>query len=347
MNRRSFIAGSLAASAALTRGLPEGLRSSVVVETPPILPRSTWAEGRVPKGPVPAEEVKFLIVHHTAEPGNGYEESDVPRLLRGIFDYHTGGAKGWPDIAYNFFVDSSGRIWEGRTGSVAGPVAGSATGGNQGFSQLCCFLGDHSATPPTLAAQDSMVALLAWLADRYGVDTAPGATVRFVSKGSNRWPAGESVTAPTIAAHTDMSTTECPGAACIPLVRVAFPAAVQARRGAPLEPTAGSVPGAAAAVTTTTTTSPPPPSSSSSTSTFTSTSTSTSSSTEAPATTGPDPGTTGVRAADGSSDPASAAAGDREDDSAGIALAVGGTAALAAATGVALARRGRGPEQDA
>ncbi len=57
-----------------------------------------------------------------------------------IFE-HTGPDKGWPDIAYNFMVDRFGQIFEARAGSLAGPVAGSATGGNQGFSQLCCFLG--------------------------------------------------------------------------------------------------------------------------------------------------------------------------------------------------------------
>jgi hypothetical protein len=71
-----------------------------------------------------------------------------------------------------------------------------------------------------------MVLLLAGLAERYGVDPAPGATTTFVSRGSNRWPAGASVTTSTIAGHRDMSMTTCPGDAAYPLVKEAFPAEV-------------------------------------------------------------------------------------------------------------------------
>lgn len=197
-----------------------------------VRPRSDWAEGRAAKGPLEVEDVRFLLVHHTLQPDNDYGQADVPRLIRGIFDYHTGSEKGWPDVAYNFFVDQFGGVWEGRTGSLSGPVAGSATGGNQGFSQLCCFLGDHTSTPPTAAATSSMLALLAMLADRYGVDTSPGASVQFVSRGSNKWPAGKSVRASTISVHSDMSSTECPGEACRSLVRAEFHQRVSALRSA-------------------------------------------------------------------------------------------------------------------
>ena len=55
-----------------------------------------------------------------------------------------------------------------------------------------------------------MVALLAALADRYAIPTAPGTTTTFVSRGSNRWPAGTEVTAATISGHRDMSQTQLP-----------------------------------------------------------------------------------------------------------------------------------------
>lgn len=200
---------------------------------PPIVRRAEWGGNLPPKGPLPAEDVKFLLVHHTAEPGSDYQASEVPELLRGIYRFHTGASKGWPDVAYNFFVDKFGTIYEGRTGSIDGPVRGSATGGNQGYSQLCCFLGDFEATPPSAPALESMYSLLAWLADRYQVDTSPGAKVTFTSMGSNRWPAGATVEAATISAHRDMSQTTCPGTACYMLVRSTFPQEVTARRGSP------------------------------------------------------------------------------------------------------------------
>jgi hypothetical protein len=157
-----------------------------------------------------SEEVRFLLVHHTAS-ANDYEADDVPGLLQGFYQYHTSADKGWPDIAYNFLIDRFGRIWEGREGSVDGPVAGDATGGNQGYSQLCCLIGDFTSELPTPEALDSLALTLAWLADRYHLETEPGTTVSFVSRGSNRWPEGTEVETPTVSGHRDMSLTECPG----------------------------------------------------------------------------------------------------------------------------------------
>lgn len=175
-----------------------------------ILPREEWARDDLPKGPLEAEDVRFLLVHHTAS-GNDYQPEDVPGLLRGFFRFHTGPEKGWPDIAYNFLIDRYGRVWEGRDGSLEGPMAGSATGGNQGLSQLVAVIGDFTNTLPTPEALDSLRRTLAWLADRYAIDTAPGAVTSFISRGSNRWPEGSQIDTSTIAGHRDMSLTACPG----------------------------------------------------------------------------------------------------------------------------------------
>ncbi len=208
----------------LLRSLPA---SAEATSRPTILPRSSWDEGSGPVGVIEAETPLFLLVHHTADPGNDYSEADVPALLRGMYRYHTSADKGWPDIAYNFVVDRFGRIFEARSGSIAGPVAGSATGGNQGFAQLCCFLGNHAAEAPTAAAQASMVQLLAWLAVRDGI-AIDGDPVTFTSRGSNRWAEGTTVTVDPIAVHRDVSQTSCPGDACVDVVRNQFPAAVTA-----------------------------------------------------------------------------------------------------------------------
>ena len=173
--------------------------------------------------------MRFLLVHHTAS-ANDYGPDEVVPKLRGWFGYHTSPEKGWPDLAYNFLVDRFGVVWEGRTGSLAGPVQASATGGSQGFAQLACFIGDFTSSAPTPEARSSMVALLAMLADRYGVDTSPGATVSFTSRGSNRWPAGAEITTSTIAGHRDMSMTACPGDVLYDDVVNRFPADVTALR---------------------------------------------------------------------------------------------------------------------
>ncbi|MFV0452087.1 MAG: N-acetylmuramoyl-L-alanine amidase [Propioniciclava sp.] len=208
--RRSVLLG--AAGVALTPRLAVATPGS----RPEIRPRSTWAQGRRPVGRLTAEtDVRFLLIHHTATT-NDYSADAATAQLRSVFDFHTSAHRGWPDVAYNFLVDRYGTIWEGRQGSIAGPVAGDASGGSQGFAQLCCFLGDFSQEKPSAAATAAMTNLIAWLSVRDGID--PGAEVTFTSRGSSRWPEGEKVTTTAVAGHRDMSLTECPGDAAYPLI---------------------------------------------------------------------------------------------------------------------------------
>lgn len=201
---------------------------SVPTAHPVIRPRSAWADATTPVRNALATEapgdVLFALVHHT-ETSNSYSAAHVPGLLRSFHRYHV--AKGWPDIAYNFLIDRYGRIWEGRAGSLLRPVIPSATGGSQGFSQIACWIGNHRAEPPTAAATQSMINVLAMLSRRYDVDTRPGASVTFTSRGSNRWPRGARVTTRTIEGHRRMSLTDCPGDAAYALVS-SFPRAVTA-----------------------------------------------------------------------------------------------------------------------
>lgn len=172
--------------------------------------------------------MKFLIVHHSGS-HNGHTGADAPDILREFYDFHTVG-RGWNDVAYNFLIDADGGIWEGREGSVDGPVAGDATGGNQGYAQLVCLIGDYNVVEPTQASLSSLVSLLAWIADRDEVLTAPGATATFTSRGSNKHPEGATVTTPTITGHRTMSVTSCPGDHLNPYVTGALMIDVTAAR---------------------------------------------------------------------------------------------------------------------
>lgn len=224
-SRRTLL-GAIGGAAACTAGTALGLWPTFAAGEPPaveqpfIQPRDAWAQGLAPVGWLEAEapqDVRFLLIHHSATPNDETPET-IPGRIQSFFNYHT-GTKGWPDVAYNFFVDPFGGIWEGRQGSLSAPIKGDATGGSQGFALLCCFIGDFTELAPTPAAMDAMVALLAWLAGRHGIDLSADAQAHFISRGSTLWPVGTEVFTDPIAGHRDMSQTTCPGEALYPLVR--------------------------------------------------------------------------------------------------------------------------------
>jgi len=177
--------------------------------------RSDWGADLPPRRAMEREDVRFLLVHHSATSNN---VPDPRSLIRGIYAFHTSPVKGWPDVAYNFFVAPDGSVWEGRAGSLDGPVTADATGGNQGYSQLVCLLGNHVDVPPTAAAQTSLTRTLAWMAGRFSLNTYADASATFVSRGSNKFPAGESITTPVVSAHRDVTYTACPGDAAVALL---------------------------------------------------------------------------------------------------------------------------------
>lgn len=315
------VAAAAAGAAVLARSLPAGARpagralASVDLGGVAVVPRAEWGGDLAPTGLIPAEpDVRYLLVHHSVDPGNTYGRDDVPRILRGFVSFHTSG-RGWPDLAYNFLVDRFGTVWEGRAGSLAGPVAGDATGGNQGFDQLCCFIGDHQAGEPTPEAFAAMGKLLGALGARYRIPLAGDAAVTFVSRGSNRHPAGTTVTTPTIAGHRDMSRTQCPGdrvAARLPDLRLLAAGGSRPTAPSSTAPQAASTTTAPQAASTTTV--PPDP-------------TTVPTAAPAPVTTRVDRGAAGT---DGGSGPGPAAA-----------VAAGALAAAGAAAGVGVARRRR------
>jgi len=226
--RREAIGKIIAAGAALVAGhAVSSMSVSTAQAAPPavpavevmpglsIYPRDAWGADLPPKGPIYPEKPQFLLVHHTASPNNYGNARDV---IRGVYGYHTSSEKRWNDVCYQFFVGRHGDVWEGRTGALGGPVEADATGGSQGFAQLVCLLGDFTSVAPTASALTATVKVLAWLADTYRMDTSPGATTTFVSRGSNKFKAGTSVTTAIVAGHRDMTYTGCPGNTLYPLL---------------------------------------------------------------------------------------------------------------------------------
>jgi hypothetical protein len=82
-------------------------------------------------------------------------------------------------------------------GSLERPVVADAAGGNERFAQLVCLIGDSPPCYRPRRHRFRLVEMLAWLTNRYDVNTSLGATTTFVSRGPNPCPAGETVTAAT------------------------------------------------------------------------------------------------------------------------------------------------------
>jgi hypothetical protein len=242
--RRDVLLGAAVMGLAGLLGRSRSAHATPLAEVPPvmvapslaIMPRDSWGADLPPRGPITGEDVRFLLVHHTATAG-APTAGGTPAVLRSVYSFQTGPAKGWPDVCYQFFIDRDGVVWEGRAGALDAAVRADATGGSQGFAQLVCLVGDFTSSLPSEAAQVSLVKVLAWLADREQLDTSPGATATFVSRGSQRWAAGRTVTTSVIAPHRAMSYTACPGAAFAPVVERELQAQVHAARRTTAAPT--------------------------------------------------------------------------------------------------------------
>ncbi|MFL5778999.1 MAG: N-acetylmuramoyl-L-alanine amidase [Chloroflexota bacterium] len=194
--------------------------------------------------------VQKLIVHHTATANS---DPDPAATVRSIYYYHA-VTQGWGDIGYNFLIDEAGRVYEGRysrpyaagetpTGADTagrGVTAAHVAGYNSGTVGVS-LLGTLTSRDATGAARDALERILAWEADRNGID--PNGTSLYTNPVN-----GTQKTFPNIAGHRDLAATECPGGtfyATFPSLRNA----VAARLGASPPPPA-TVPGPPTATAT-------------------------------------------------------------------------------------------------
>lgn len=197
-------------------GLPGQLHSGLdeaeaAANQPQIFSRAQWGADESIRSwdPEYATTIKAATLHHTAD-SNDYTAEDVPAVLRGIYYYHA-VSLGWGDIGYNAVVDKFGRIWEGRYGGIASAVIGAHAGGFNTYTFGVSMLGNYDVVPAPEVMVSSVVAVVAWKLGMYGVD--PLGTTRLTSGGGGtaRYPAGQTVTLPTIFGHRDVGSTVCPG----------------------------------------------------------------------------------------------------------------------------------------
>lgn len=146
-----------------------------------------------PPNPNPSSTVvKHLIVHHSA---GANTSSDWAAVVRSIWNFHVNG-NGWADIGYNWLIDPTGQVYEGRGDNILGAHFCGTNGGTMGT----CMLGTFTSVTPPQPALNSLKALLAWKAcdaDILPLDSAFHASSGLVL---NR-----------ISGHRDGCSTECPG----------------------------------------------------------------------------------------------------------------------------------------
>lgn len=209
--------------APITANASAAIVGSAIAGKPAIRPRSEWATGGWASqnsgcdgGPWYSDSVRAVVVHHTVN-ANDYAADQVDDLLRGIYRYHV-NSRGWCDVAYNFFIDRFGVIWEGRSGGVDEPVIGGHTRGFNTWTAGVALLGDHSGAGVSPAATSSLQSVTAWKLGLYGVD--PLGTTWLMNRSSGagmKFAADQWVEVPTVLGHRDLGETSCPGGAAYPL----------------------------------------------------------------------------------------------------------------------------------
>jgi uncharacterized protein YgiM (DUF1202 family) len=178
-----------------------GIFTAAEVTQPTVIARATWGcdealrhEGQDAANPVIWTEefqtVEHVIVHHTVT--TNFQDPMV--TIRSIYQYHA-VERGWGDIGYNYLVDYLGNVYEGRFGGE-NVVGGHSLRYNYGSSGVA-VMGDFMSIDATPEAQTALIWIVAWLAR--GLD--PLGAAFFVDKDD----------VPTICAHRDVLSTECPG----------------------------------------------------------------------------------------------------------------------------------------
>jgi hypothetical protein len=124
-----------------------------------------------------------------------YSEGPVNQSVRSIQDFHMDG-RGWADVGYNFLVDVTGRIYEGRGWLVVGAHAPDHNTSGIGV----CMIGrDGDSTPAAKRA-------IRWLYDE---------AVRRTGRSLARL------------GHRDVFATSCPGDELYAWVRAGMPADIE------------------------------------------------------------------------------------------------------------------------
>ena len=105
-----------------------------------IAPRSEWTDTKPKRTALSWDAVKYVVIHWPGTPGKKIG-TNIGALLRGWYTYHVKD-RGWTDIAYNYAVDQTGKIW-----TLRGDYRDGATSGWGGRSVSILAVLANSETP--------------------------------------------------------------------------------------------------------------------------------------------------------------------------------------------------------
>lgn len=169
---------------------------------PPHITRSQWGtqfglnqDIHIP--PAAYTQVTHLIVHHSAGTN---ESNNWPAVVAAIFDFHS-NTNGWQDIGYNWLIDPTGTLYEGRGGGDN--VRGAHMCGFNDNTMGVCVLGNFEVKEPSEDAVYALERLLAWKSCQESID--PMGRANILSHNGNMF---------TISGHLEgcrPNHTVCPG----------------------------------------------------------------------------------------------------------------------------------------
>ena len=171
----------------------EAGRAAATCPKPAVTSRATWG-AKPAAGSRSYTRVTHLVVHHEAGPNTA---SDWAARVRSVEDLHTRVNK-WADVGYNYLIDPTGKIYEGRSGgdNVVGAHFCEA---NQN-TMAVCMLGTYTSILPTAAALESLRKILGWKASKEGINPI-GRSTHYVAGNI-----------PNVCGHRDnKGCTDCPG----------------------------------------------------------------------------------------------------------------------------------------
>ena len=220
LDTRGSAAQALADAAIAASGA--GVADAAVTK-PTIISRAAWGANesyRFDSGgyeiwPRAFDTLQKLIVHHTAGRNN---DPNPAATMRAIY-YDHAVIRGHGDIDYNFLIDSSGRVYEGRysrpyapgeaiTGEdqAGNPVRGGHAQGHNYATVGISLLGNFTSVQPPAVQRNALISMLAWESERHGLDPMGASTYDNAITGRSDWLAN-------IAGHRDVYATACPGQA--------------------------------------------------------------------------------------------------------------------------------------